>query len=228
MSHPSNGIIDLYNSGDESVGSDVEEVVQWDKELRGTKTFMTAVTILSGRKYSSPNQESQHKVLLLFIDQPAHGYFRSKSSQMKAFDNLKEIIHLGWNTENGRKKKWTVRFTAENLALLLVLRRQVEKEKENALVVERPTRSALTGVPKATPLKRAFRKLWKLYEEPLKLYVQAERIEANKVHRTPSLSLQLTGSRAQDLVPWARFTKCQSNCPKILSTSLLLPSSISI
>ena len=51
------------------------------------------------------------------------------------------------------------------------------------------------------------------YEEPLKLYVQAERIEANKVHRTPSLSLQLTGSRAQDLVPWARFTKCQSNCP---------------
>jgi hypothetical protein len=50
MSHPSNGIIDLYNSGDESVGSDVEEVVQWDK---GLSTFMTAVTILSGRKYNS-------------------------------------------------------------------------------------------------------------------------------------------------------------------------------
>ena len=29
-----------------------------------------------------------------------------------------------------RKKKWNVRFVAEHLALLLVLRRQVEKEKE--------------------------------------------------------------------------------------------------
>jgi hypothetical protein len=109
----------------------VEEVVQWDKGLRDTKTFMTAITILSGRKYNSPNMESQHKVLLMFVDQPAHGYFRSKSSQAKAFDNLKEIIHLGWSTEYGRKKKWTVRFTAEYLALLLVLRRQqVEKKKE--------------------------------------------------------------------------------------------------
>ena len=55
-------------------------------------------------------------------------------------------------------------------------------------MVERPTRSA-SGTPKSNDLKRAFRNLWKLYEEPLKLYVQAERIEANKVHHTPSLSL---------------------------------------
>jgi hypothetical protein len=121
MSHPSNGIIDLYNSGDKSVGSDVEEVVLWDKGLCDTKTFMTAVNILSGRKYNSPNLESQQKVLLMFIGQPAHGYFQSKSSQAKAFDNLKETIHLGWSTEYGHKKKRTVRFTAEYLALLLVL-----------------------------------------------------------------------------------------------------------
>ena len=48
MSHPSKGVINLYDSNDESVGSNIEEVVQWDKELRNTKTFMTAVIILSG------------------------------------------------------------------------------------------------------------------------------------------------------------------------------------
>ena len=50
MSHPLKGVINLYNSNDkiESVESDIEEVVQWDKELCNTKTFMTAVIILSG------------------------------------------------------------------------------------------------------------------------------------------------------------------------------------
>jgi hypothetical protein len=87
MSHPSNGIIYLYNSGDESVGSDVEEVVQWDK---GLSTFMTAVTILSGRKYNSPNQESQHKVLLMFIGQPAHNYLQSREDVNAANARLRE------------------------------------------------------------------------------------------------------------------------------------------
>ena len=99
----------------------MEEVVRWDEGLCDAKTFMTAVNILSGRKFNSPNLESQQKVLLMFICQSAHSYFQSKSSQAKAFDNLKETIHLGWSTEYGRKNKWTVRFTAEYLALLLVL-----------------------------------------------------------------------------------------------------------
>ena len=49
MSHPSKGVINLYDSNDEieSVGSNIDEVVQWDKEPRSTKTFMTAVIILS-------------------------------------------------------------------------------------------------------------------------------------------------------------------------------------
>ena len=72
-----------------------------------------------------------------------------------------------------RKKKWNVRFVAEHLAFLMVLRRQVEKKKEARAELECSTRSASKGVPKATPLKRAFRKLWALYEPPLKLYTQA-------------------------------------------------------
>jgi hypothetical protein len=33
------------------------------------------------------------------------------------------------------------------------------------------------------------------------------------VHRTPSLSLQLNGTRDQDHVPWGKWAKCESNCP---------------
>ena len=114
-----------------------------------------------------------------------------------------------------------MRFVAEHLAILLVLRRQVEKEKEARAEVERSTRYASNGVPKATPLKRAFRKLWAKYEPSLKLYTQAERDAANVVHRTPSLSLQLTGARDQDHVPWGRWTKYESNCPVCMHASTM-------
>jgi hypothetical protein len=82
--HPSKEVINLYATS-ESAGSDIEEIVQWDKELRNTKTIMKAVIILSSRKFSSPNLESQHKILLNFINQPAHDYFRRNSTQAKDF-----------------------------------------------------------------------------------------------------------------------------------------------
>ena len=40
------------------------------------------------------------------------------------------ICKAGWNAETSRKKKLTARFVAENLALLLVICREVEKDKE--------------------------------------------------------------------------------------------------
>jgi len=131
------------------------------------------------------------------------------------FEELKIVCKLGWmaSSVTSRKKKWNVHFVAEHLAILLVLRHQVEKEKEARVEVERSTHFASKGVPKATPLKRAFRKLWAFYEPSLKLYTQAERDAANVVHRTPSLSLQLTGARGQDHVPWGKWTKYESNCP---------------
>jgi hypothetical protein len=70
MKHPSKEVIHLEDdsSGNESVDSDVEEVVQWDRSLSSTKTFKTAVLILSGRKFESPNLESLQKNLHLFIN----------------------------------------------------------------------------------------------------------------------------------------------------------------
>jgi hypothetical protein len=48
MWHPSKGVIHLDgdSSSNESVGSDVEEVVMWDHSLRSSKTFQRAVLIL--------------------------------------------------------------------------------------------------------------------------------------------------------------------------------------
>ncbi len=88
------------------------------------------------------------------------------------FEELKIVCKLGWmaSSVTSRKKKWNVHFVAEHLAILLVLRHQVEKEKEAQVEVEHSTHFASKGVPKATPLKRAFRKLWAFYEPSLKLY----------------------------------------------------------
>ena len=99
------------------------------------------------------------------------------------------------------------------LAFLLVLQKQVKKEKDaQEEANERTTRSS-TGVPKASNPMRAFRKLETAYKNPLKLYINALKEAENVVHRTPSLCLQLTGSRVQDHVSWATFPKSESNCP---------------
>jgi len=215
MSHSSGEVIHLDNSNAdvEEVESDVEEVVTWDHKLRGTKTFAMGFLILSGHRFDSPNLDEQQKMLFSFIGHPAHDYFLSRSQQARTFEEFKIVCKLGWmaSSVTSRKKKWNVHLVAEHFAILLVLQRQVKKEKEAQVEVERSTHSASKGVPKATPLKCAFRKLWAFYQPSLKLYTQAEREAENVVHRTPSLSLQLTGARDQDHVPWGKWTKYESN-----------------
>jgi hypothetical protein len=125
MLHLSGGVIHLDDSDAdvEEVGSDMEEVVTWDHELCGTKTFSMGFLILSGCRFDSPNLDEQQKILFSFIDQPAHDYFLSRSQQARAFEELKIVCKLGWTASSmtSRKKKWNVRFVAEHLAILLVL-----------------------------------------------------------------------------------------------------------
>ena len=200
------GIICL-DCSDSSIGSDVEEIVKWDDCLQKTKTFSMAYLILVGRKYGSPLLDKQQTLLLNFVNQPVEDYF----SQAKAFAEIMTICKAGWNAEMSQKKKWTTRFVAENLALLLVICREVEKDNETrrAEVTNRAaTRSGSapeTGVPKATDFMRAIHMLWAAYEPSLKLHVQAQKDAENVVHRTPSLSLQLNGTRDQDHVPWGKW-----------------------
>jgi hypothetical protein len=90
MWHPLKGVIHLGDdsSGNESVSSDVEEIAEWDKNIRSSKTFQTAVLILSSRKFKSPSLELQSKLLLLFLDDPSCNYFTRKSPQGIAFKHI--------------------------------------------------------------------------------------------------------------------------------------------
>jgi hypothetical protein len=72
----------------------VEEVVQWNQELRRTKTFLTAVLILSGRRFESPNLELQKKVLHNFNDQTHSGLLPEQVSAGKA--KIIVSCKLGW------------------------------------------------------------------------------------------------------------------------------------
>jgi hypothetical protein len=68
------------------------------------------------------------------------------------------------------RKKSNVRFTAEHLALLLMLWQQVENEKEEAQNIDQSTRIKSGEIPKLVNIKRAFQKLWKHYKNPPKLH----------------------------------------------------------
>ena len=143
----------------------------WKRSSCGTTAFAVqrrsrgrcSFSILSGRKFKSPSLEAQSKLLLLFLDKDPCDYFKARSSQAIAFKKIQDACKSGWKTEASGKKKWSVRFVAEHLALLLVIRRQVEKEKEAQEAIHQTTRasslSKAKGVPKATDLNRAFRKL---------------------------------------------------------------------
>jgi hypothetical protein len=93
MSHSSGGVIHLddSNANAEEVGSDMEEVVTWNYELCGTKMFSMGLLILSGCRFELPNLAEQQKILLNFIDQPAHDYFLSRSPQARAFEEFKIV-----------------------------------------------------------------------------------------------------------------------------------------
>jgi len=94
MSHSSGEVIHLDDSDAdvEEVRSDVEEVVTWDQELHGTKTFATGFLILSGHKFDSPDLDEQQKMLFSFIGQPDHDYFLSRSQQARVGAVLIKIL----------------------------------------------------------------------------------------------------------------------------------------
>ncbi len=144
-----------------------------------------------------------------------------------AFNNIIRDCKTGWKTETVRNKKLTVCFVSEQLALLLVLCRQVEKAKEVAhgdikLQEQRTLCSESAsegGVPRNSSLKQAFRQLWNAYETPLRNYVVTEKKKKSAIYCTPSLSLQLTGQRNQDQISWGSWAKCPSNCPVCIHAS---------
>jgi hypothetical protein len=82
-------------------------------------------------------------------------------------------------------------YTAEKLALLLVLRDQVDSKKK----VQASSRVGEASL--MNDLKRAFRELFAAYSTSLELYLVMKRSEAGKSIRLPSLDRQLIGTLVQ-------------------------------
>ena len=87
---------DDSSSEEKNAGSDMEEIVQWDRELPQTKTYTTTFTILVyNRKYDGPKLDEQQKLLLRFIHCPVDEYFKRRSKEAKAFSKLKAACKHG-------------------------------------------------------------------------------------------------------------------------------------
>jgi hypothetical protein len=96
---------------------------------------------------------------------------------------------------------------AEMLALLLVLREQVNSKKKVR------ASSRVGGAPSMNDLKQAFAKLYTAYDKSLQLYLETKSAEANKSVRLLSLNRQLTGTLLQYKFPWNQRKKDADGCP---------------
>ena len=69
-------------------------------------------------------------MLLNIVNRPSEEYFLHGSQQAKDFSLLKKQCFSGWTTVAARVRIWTEPYTSEKLALLLVLRDQVNSAKK--------------------------------------------------------------------------------------------------
>jgi hypothetical protein len=166
------------------------------------------ILFFGGRKYQSPVIGDMRKLLKDIVVESGELFFLRSSEQAKNFDRLKKQC-LAFASEDKRIKSWTTNYVPDKLALLLVLREQVDNEKKVAASRESHERST-TPMNK---LKRAFTKLHNVYEKCLVLYMQDMQHEENKKSRLPSLDRQEIGARVQDLIQWDVTQKDPTSCP---------------
>jgi len=67
--------------------------------------------------------------------------------------------------------------------------------------------------PKSNALRRAIRKLKEVYHPILRRYDSAQRAERNRVHKTPTLDYQKTGTRVQDTIDFDPARADPVACP---------------
>ena len=96
-------------------------------------------------------------VLLNIVSRPSEEYFLSGTSQATDFEKLKKQCRAGWTSVSGRNRVWTMAYTAEKLALLLVLREQVDSENTSNRM-HRNGLSAAAPAPAVTMVKRVMKR----------------------------------------------------------------------
>jgi hypothetical protein len=69
-------------------------------------------------------------MLLNIVSRPLEEYFLRGTRQAEDFQLLKKQCYAEWMSALNHSRVWTVPYMAEKLALLLVLRDQVDNEKK--------------------------------------------------------------------------------------------------
>jgi hypothetical protein len=138
--------------------SEVEVIVDVLKE---NQTYVHALGIFSGKAHKAPGVKEKRKMLLNIVKRPPEEYFLHGSRQFDDFKAIKAECYAGWNTSSHRAKLWTTTFTADKLARLLVLRKQVNAEKK--IRPQHPRQDTLT--PPMNDLKRSLKNLFTAYDK---------------------------------------------------------------
>jgi hypothetical protein len=194
---------------------EVEVVVPWDIPLKQSPIYISALEIFSGKAHEAPPIDKKKTMLLNIVNFTSEEYFLRGSQQAKDFELLKKQCFANWTSVSARARVWTVPYTAEKLALLLVLRNQVDSAKK----VRASPRAGAT--PQMTDLKRAMRNLSGSYDNSLTSYTEMKQAEANKSVRLPSLDRQLTGPLQQYDYTWSKRKRDEDGCPCCLHMSTM-------
>jgi hypothetical protein len=109
---------------------EVEVVVSWDVPLKQSPIYASALEIFSGKAHEAPPINKKRTMLLNIANHPSEEYFLHGSQEAKDFELLKKQCFANWTSVSARAWVWTVPYTAEKLALLLVLRDQVDSTKK--------------------------------------------------------------------------------------------------
>ena len=217
-------VVNLVDSDDDF------DVTMVGEELKKNKTYKTALVILQGRKYGSPTHDTQLKLLFGFKDKAAVPFFRKDSSQAKEFNAIQQqLLSNAKKTASTIKKEYTVSITADFLAKLLVLKKQAKSLGDPPQLRSHRTRYASSTSAKSAKsneqkaFKRMARQLDRLedmYSPCLEKYALDQKKKECVRHRTPTLDRQEgEGARAQDLVPWGKYSRILSGCPVCIHDS---------
>jgi hypothetical protein len=94
--------------------------------------YVSGKEILSGKAHNAPQIDKKRMILLNIVNHPSEEYFLRGSQQAKNFELLKKQCFLGWTTVSTHVRIWTVPYTSEKLALLLVLCNQVDSTQRRS------------------------------------------------------------------------------------------------
>jgi len=168
-----------------SSDNEVEVVVPWDVPLKQSPIYVLAKEIFSGKAHKALPIDKKRTMLLNIVNHPSEESFLHGSQQAKDFALLKKQCFSGWTTVATHVRIWTVPYTSEKLALLLVLCDQVNSAKK---VRASPHAGVMLQM---TNLKRAMRDLSDSCNKSLTSYTETKRAKANKSVRLTSLDCQL-------------------------------------